>query len=166
MANVQRDPLSRLLGDLADDLLASSPHGLILEWKGDQILSSQSPYHLGIQASQTVDMLCYEQAVWDKVASARDAASKQPSTIHDDSKAGAEVAKVELKLRGIDGELRIRVPPFVTAARMLKQYAKAKGLPPSRRLRLEFDGEVLDDEMRVGDMGVEDDDMIEVRQIP
>ncbi|KAG0251576.1 hypothetical protein BG011_007514 [Mortierella polycephala] len=75
-----------------------------------------------------------------------------------------EVEYLFIKLRGKDTlDEKIRIKKTTTVQAIVGHYIKVKKISPETPVKLEFDDEVLDANMVIGDTEVEDDDMLFVR---
>ncbi|BFZ62745.1 hypothetical protein YB2330_003855 [Saitoella coloradoensis] len=70
---------------------------------------------------------------------------------------------LKILLRGKDGDLKLKVKPTDTGAKLAKFYRAQKKISEGVKVTLVIDGDDVGNEEEVGDMDVEDGDMIEVR---
>ncbi|ODQ51738.1 hypothetical protein SAICODRAFT_31100 [Saitoella complicata NRRL Y-17804] len=70
---------------------------------------------------------------------------------------------LKILLRGKDGDLKLKVKPTDTAAKLAKFYRAQKKISEGVKVTLVIEGDDVGNEEEVGDMDVEDGDMVEVR---
>lgn len=76
-----------------------------------------------------------------------------------------ETAKLRITIRaGRDKEIKLAVSKTTTVGTILKKFLQLTGEPESKfpQVRLEYDGEKLSNDDRIGDTDVEDDDLLDV----
>lgn len=83
--------------------------------------------------------------------------------VDEEAPVAAEKKGTILKLRGTWGELLMRVPDNITIKILAAHYCKKHDRAGEEdSIKLEFDGETLELETSIGDLGVEDRDILDV----
>lgn len=164
------------------DLQSKEPGDLVIEYNGARLGKHMSPLRLGIPPKAEVRLLSYEVAVYDKIVKEREeererrmageGGDDKDDEAKDESKVEEEPVEEEkkgtiLRLRGSWGEANMKVQDHIQVKQLAVYYCR-KVLKVGREteLVLSFDGERLEEDAIVGDLGVEDRDMIDVKCPP
>ncbi|WVQ83196.1 hypothetical protein IAT38_005335 [Cryptococcus sp. DSM 104549] len=180
------DTLFKVMESIGGNL-NKAPDDIILVYEGERCYSRQTPADLRIRTDATAEMVGYEKYHYDIIEAERRARLEKldddddvPAPDDDDnapaspSGAAREVSAtpapengetILIHVRGSNGEARLRVRKTVTAGKVLKHYCTKVGLSKDdvEKLQLVFDGSGVDPEDKVGDLDVEDGDMLDVR---
>ena len=112
----------------------------------------------------------YEKAFYDRLEQQKQVErdrllnSPSPSDIEILPPSTEKKKLTRIILRGQWGECKLRVADFVTAHALLMGFCERQGKHGSmvRKLKLSFDGDTIDPTAIVSEMGIEDDDVMDV----
>jgi hypothetical protein len=122
--------------------------------------------------------VCYEKAHWERIEVERtqretpvDTGVAQEDQEETGSQSSEPVPETEKKVRftlaGAQGDIQASVLPHVTARSLCKYYVKKTNMDPSLAvsMRLSWDGETIDPEMKFEELDVDDGDQVDVIQV-
>jgi hypothetical protein len=85
----------------------------------------------------------------------------EQSTPNDQELVDKSLTRIKIKLRGAWGECRLGVQPTTTSTDLLEYYRKKYG-KDGEGIHLVFDGEKVEGNKSVAEMGIDDQDLVDV----
>ncbi|KAI8884460.1 hypothetical protein K501DRAFT_332646 [Backusella circina FSU 941] len=155
----------------------------LLVYKEDKVFLRATPSGLGMKSNEDYILHVYPRHAYEakiqkekdereeRFQKRREQESMMERLLSDEAEAPSSSAAVAeeqeqrmvIILRGKDGkDVNLRVKPATLLKTLIEHYAKVSNITNTQNIRLQFEGETLDNNQTVEDIGLEEEDLVDV----